>query len=429
MPCRDPYGYPLTTGPEAAEAYLAWTWSTSSDCVRVRCPAMASAVALDPTFAVAHAGLALLGHEMCARVDVNGAPLRRPPARPTRQRAGAQPRARSRPRTSAATPLPGRPTSSPSPPTPCCCPIAVPTIAFAGVTDVPEQAWADGGSAPPPHTATTGGTPGCWRSSGGLPRFDEAMDLACTSLAEEPSAGHSAHARAHAHSTETGDHNGGLAWMDGWVTGDGAGTDGLTHFAWHAALHELSLGDLDAVRRRYEAQLQAGAGHRLPHPRGHRGSLLFQVGPDPGRHGRARHGPGDPGDGLPVASTPGTPFLAMHAAGSRSWLSGTWPTGRLAAWAGAHRHPSTARWVAPLPSPCGDGLRAALGGGRRTTRPRDPPVRGLGRPARGPRGGPDRGPGPRRPPLDEAEARARPSAGPGGTRRETGTGGTGWGRT
>ncbi len=52
-------------------------------------------------------------------------------------------------------------------------------------------------------------------------RFDEAMDLSCRSLAEEPGAGHSAHARAHAH-YETGDHDAGLAWMDDWVRGDGA---------------------------------------------------------------------------------------------------------------------------------------------------------------------------------------------------------------
>ena len=52
-------------------------------------------------------------------------------------------------------------------------------------------------------------------------RFDEAMELSCRSLAVEPGAGHSAHARAHAH-YETGDHAAGLAWMDGWITGAGA---------------------------------------------------------------------------------------------------------------------------------------------------------------------------------------------------------------
>ncbi len=52
MPCRDPYGYALTTGPQAAEAYSRGLL----DVLRLRegaLPAMASAVALDPTFAVA----------------------------------------------------------------------------------------------------------------------------------------------------------------------------------------------------------------------------------------------------------------------------------------------------------------------------------------------------------------------------------------
>ena len=70
--------------------------------------------------------------------------------------------------------------------------------------------------------------------------------------------------------------------MDDWVTGDGAATDSLSHFSWHAALHELSLGDLDAVRRRYDAQL------RPEHGLGCRalvdtGSLLCRV----GAHARA----------------------------------------------------------------------------------------------------------------------------------------------
>ncbi len=51
LPCRDPYGYALTTGPEAAEAYSRGL----VDVLRLRegaLPAMASAIALDPTFAL-----------------------------------------------------------------------------------------------------------------------------------------------------------------------------------------------------------------------------------------------------------------------------------------------------------------------------------------------------------------------------------------
>lgn len=117
-------------------------------------------------------------------------------------------------------------------------------------------------------------------------RFDEAMDLSRSSLAVEPGAGHSAHARAHAH-YETADHAAGLAWMDDWITGDGAGADSLVHFSWHAALHELSTGDLDAVRLRYQTQLKPSS------DLGCRGlvdsaSLLWRWTLTPGCDGRAR---------------------------------------------------------------------------------------------------------------------------------------------
>ena len=66
---------------------------------------------------------------------------------------------------------------------------AVPTIAFAGVTEVPEQAWAIVEAAAPAYGDD-------WWYAGLLAfvrqeqeRCDEAMDLACTSLAEQPDAG------------------------------------------------------------------------------------------------------------------------------------------------------------------------------------------------------------------------------------------------
>src|SRR4051794_24630478 len=278
MPCQDPYGYALTTGPEAAAAYSRGL----TDVLRLRegaLPAMASAVALDPTFAVAHAGLALLGHEMCARVDVGA---RISDAR-LHARRGTD-RERSHVHAVAAhlggDSLPLVAHLEAYPRDALLLSVAVPTIAFAGVTEVPEHAWQIVEQAGPAYGDD-------WWYAGLLAfvrqeqlRFDEAMDLACTSLAEEPSAGHSAHARAHAH-YETGDHQDGLAWMDRWVRGDGAATDGLTHFAWHAALHELSLGDLGAVRRRYHEQLrpELGSGCRTLVDTG---SLLFRWAITPG---------------------------------------------------------------------------------------------------------------------------------------------------
>jgi hypothetical protein len=225
---------------------------------------------------------------------------------------------------------------------------AVPTIAFAGVTEVPEEAWSIVERALPAYGADD------WWSTGLLAfvraeqrRFDEAMDLSVSSLAQEPSAGHSAHARAHAH-YETGDHAAGLAWMSAWVEGDGARTDSLSHFSWHAALHELSLGDTGAVRRRYDAQLRPENGLGC---RGlvDSGSLLVRwaLGPDDGEpipdiHDVARAA------GRDALRTPATPFLALHAAVTLLALDDPAGLDALAGRAARHRHPTFREVVAPL---------------------------------------------------------------------------------
>ena len=307
---HDTYGYALTTGDDAAESYNHGV----QDLLRLRSGAVESvarSIVHDPGFALGHAALALFGHELCAAVDV-GSRLRDAETHAT----GGTERERSHVH---AVLTHVRGDSQPLidhlrayPRDALLLSIAVPTIAFAGVTEVPEEAWAIVENSIPAYGDD-------WWFTGLLAfirqeqrRFDEAMDLSCRSLAEEPAAGHSAHARAHAH-YETGDHEAGLAWMDGWVIGDGASTDSLTHFSWHAALHELSLGDLDAVRSRYDAQL------RPEHGLGCRalvdsGSLLFRWAITPG----SSHVPSLEAvatvAGRDVLERPATPFLAMHSA-------------------------------------------------------------------------------------------------------------------
>ena len=233
-------------------------------------------------------------------------------------------------------------------------------------------------------------------------RFDEAMELSCRSLAVEPGAGHSAHARAHAH-YETGDHVAGLAWMDSWVTGDGASIDSLSHFAWHAALHELTLGDLDAVRRRYDAQL------RPEHGLGCRalvdtGSLLFRWALTPD----ARDVPGLEQvaalAGRDVLERPSTPFLAMHCAVTLLALDDRPPARPAGPLGRGPRPPHPARGGRPAGP--GDGPARRRPPQRGCGRPgragrAQPPARRFGRAAGDPRGDPDRGPG-RAGRLDEA---------------------------
>ena len=342
--CRDLYGYPLSTSPEAAAAYTRGI----RDLLALRAgavEAVASSIALDPTFALGHAALALFGHEFCAPVDVR-ARLRDAllhAARSTeRERSHvhavvAHVRGDSGPLVRH---LADRPRDA------LLLSTAVPTIAFAGVTEVPEEAWAIVERAVPAYGDD-------WWFTGLLAfvrqeqgRFDEAMELSCRSLAEEPGAGHSAHARTHAH-YETGDHEAGLAWMDAWVTGDGSGIDSLSHFSWHAALHELSLGDLDAVRRRYDAQLrpELGLGCRALVDSG---SLLFRWALTPGadevpdiRRVAEVAGPD-------VLERPATPFLALHSAVVLLAIGDEARLRALAAWATRHTHPTQRDVVAPL---------------------------------------------------------------------------------
>jgi hypothetical protein len=132
--------------------------------------------------------------------------------------------------------------------------IAMPTIAFSGAYDVPEDAWEQLDRIAPTFRDD-------WWFDGLLAfarqecdQLDEARDLALRALAAEPRAGTAAHARAHVH-WESGDHEGGLEWLDPWVATDGRDATHLAHFSWHAALHELALDNTDAVIVRYRSQL------------------------------------------------------------------------------------------------------------------------------------------------------------------------------
>jgi len=310
MRCVDRYGLPLTGGADAVAAYNRGV----GNLLRLEegsLRAVAASVALDPTFAMGHAAMALLGHELCAPVDVDARlrnAARHVQAGTDRERSHVH--AVTRHVAGDSRPLVDHLRRFPS--DALLLSVAVPTIAFAGVTSVPQDAWEIVERCAPAYGDD-------WWFTGLLAfmrqeqgRFDEAMTLACLSLDVEPAAGHSAHARTHAH-YETADHRAGLAWMDSWITGDGASVDGLSHFSWHAAMHELSVGDLAAVRRRYDTQL-------IPTPdMGCRslvdtGSLLWRWALTPG----SCSVPGmdevlavvDPD----LLRCPQTPFMAMHAA-------------------------------------------------------------------------------------------------------------------
>jgi tetratricopeptide (TPR) repeat protein len=254
---RDAYGLPLSTTPAAAAAYDA----ALGRVLRVQSGAeglVAEALAADDGFALGHAVRALLGAEWA----VDGIDVEASLASAERSAATADARERRfievaadrvrRPGPAANAALIAYLQSYPE--DALAVSLAVPTIAFGGATEVPAEAWALVQGLAPAYGAD-------WWYRGLLAfvrqdqgRFEEARELAERSLADEPAAGHAVHAAAHVH-YEMGEHAVGLAWLDRWISSCGATASHRAHFSWHAALHELSLGDDAAVRRRFAAQL------------------------------------------------------------------------------------------------------------------------------------------------------------------------------
>jgi hypothetical protein len=250
---EDLYGLPLTTSGAAADLFN----EALGRLLRVQSgaqEALERAIEVDPSFALGHAALAVLGHEFDADVDV---PHHLDKAE---QLAGKGVTDRERRFTHAVRQRVKGDSSflikhvDSEPRDVLAVSMAMPTIAFSGVYDVPEDAWEQLDRIAPTFRND-------WWFDGLLAfarqernRLDEARELALRALDAEPRAGTAAHARAHVH-WESGDHEGGLEWLDPWVATDGRDATHLAHFSWHAALHELALGHTDAVLVRYRSQL------------------------------------------------------------------------------------------------------------------------------------------------------------------------------
>jgi hypothetical protein len=329
---RDPLGLPLSTTAEAAALYNAGLERVmrlqdgGEDLLR-------QATEHDPDFAVAHAALALLGHEAGATTNVQaslGAARRAAERRADdrersfvevvgvrvkdARRAGAQAlmaHIAEHPRDALAVSA------------------AVPTIAFSGVTDVQQEAWDLVEGLAPAYGDHWWYISLLAFTRQDQSRFEEAGLLAESALSCEPSSGHAVHAMTHV-LYETGQHEVGRTWLDHWVSSSGQSASHRAHFAWHAALHDLALDDVEAVRRRYYSQLAP------PDVTGVRAlvdsaSLIWRW--------KTTMSELRPGDTPPVGpvlehvdgallTAPTTPFIALHAAvahaanGDREALAG-----------------------------------------------------------------------------------------------------------
>jgi len=131
---------------------------------------------------------------------------------------------------------------------------AVPTIAFSGVTDIQQEAWELVEGLAPAYSDHWWYISLLAFTRQDQSRFDEAGLLAESALSCEPASGHAVHAQTHV-LYETGRHEPGRAWLDHWVAEGGRAASHRAHFSWHAAMHDLALGDTEAVRQRYYTQL------------------------------------------------------------------------------------------------------------------------------------------------------------------------------
>ena len=254
---RDPLGLPLSTTAEAASAYNAGL----ERLMRLQSGAdqkLLEAVALDPGFAVGHAALAMLGHEGGAGVDV--AASLEAARRAARERADDRERSLvdvvgrrvEDVRRSGATALMNHIAQHPR--DVLAVSAAVPTIAFSGVTDIQQEAWELVEGLAPAYGDHWWYISLLAFTRQDQSRFDDAGLLAESALECEPTSGHAVHAQTHV-MYETGRHDAGRAWLDNWVSESGRAASHRAHFSWHAALHELAMGDTEAVRQRYYTQL------------------------------------------------------------------------------------------------------------------------------------------------------------------------------
>ncbi len=257
----DVSGFPLSTHAAAAAAYR-----TGVDrLLKVRSGAREAfrrAARLDPGFALAHTALALIGHECGADVDVLRALA--DARRCVRERATEHERAftevveRRVLGTAAAGDTALVRHLGTYPGDALALAVAVPTIAFSGLYSL------DDGAALRLVEQSAPALDGHWFHTSLLAflrqeesRFDEAGELAERALTAQPGSGHAMHALAHVY-YERGAHEQGRARLDSWLGQQGRGGSHRAHFSWHAGLHEITLTDAAALRRRWTEQLSPG---------------------------------------------------------------------------------------------------------------------------------------------------------------------------
>ncbi len=362
---RDLLGLPVSATAEAALAYNAGLERLMrlQDGAEER---LLEATHLDPGFALAHAALAMLGHESDADTDVEAN------LAAAQEAVGVRGDDRERSLVAVITTriredrrqgdsaLLAHVAAYPR--DVLAVSAAVPTIAFSGVTDAQREAWELVEGLAPAYGDHWWYLSLLAFTRQDQSRFEEARLLAESALTCEPASGHAVHALAHVF-YETGQHEIGRSWLDHWIAENGQSANHRAHFSWHIALHELAQGNTEAVRRRYYSELAP------PTVSGVRSlidsaSLLWRWRVTTGDCWGLDGGPVPPVDPILAAvdadllDHPATPFTAAHAAIALAAAEDTARLADLAAHCRSSAEPTLVAVVAPL---C-DGLLALLAG-------------------------------------------------------------------
>lgn len=93
-------------------------------------------------------------------------------------------------------------------------------------------------------------------------RFAESRRLSERSLAKYPGNANASHNMAHVF-FETLDHDGGVAFLERWLTGYDRGAPYHCHLIWHLALFELHRGRIDRVLEIFDRDIQPATNPRL----------------------------------------------------------------------------------------------------------------------------------------------------------------------
>lgn len=356
---KDVYGNSLYASAEAAIEYK----RAHARLLRIQDgveAALDAAIAIDPGFVQAHAARALLGHEWCLDGGGKAALIN---ARKAAAEQKLDPRSLSFLAAVEARLTQDSVTGAEAllqhiarfPKDAFAVGVAVPSVAFGGLTagrhtaEFIESLGKSYGDDPWYASQL-----GFIRQEQG--RLDEASALVDYALACDPSFGHAAHAKAHIY-YERGEHAEGLAWLEEWMLNQAATVNHRSHFSWHAALHELMLGDTQAFHARYVRDLAPPkvSGCRILMDAGAllwRGRMTEAWADEPGIREVIDAAPAD------WLTAPPSPFAAMHVALALATAGDAAHMKQLYAFSNAHEDPLFVAAIAPL---C-QGLLAAVDG-------------------------------------------------------------------